>query len=389
MRKSLNSILLSLTIVTTICSLYLGCGGSDKSGSRPPFLSRGPYLCSVTQNSIVVAWTTLDSSNSVIQFGNVPVYESSVMDAAISKQHFITLTGLNANRQYHYRVIAGSDTSADFAFWTAPVPATPFVFVAYGDTRSNHLAHVRVLRQIFKTSPRFIINTGDLVASNTESNWNNYFADLCDSTSVGQTIPIFSTPGNHESGAMYYENLRLPHNNPLNTEEYYSFDYGSLHVISANSQINYDKKSEQYQWLVRDLESLAARKATFKIVFWHKPPYCSGTNHGSDMELRRTLATLMEAHGVDIVFNGHEHLYERTRPIKNTTFIVTGGGGAPLYDFGALRDWTAEREKVHHLCLVSVEGTILRMSMIRDDGSTGDLFIIDKNPQISKRAGSK
>jgi predicted phosphodiesterase len=339
---------------------------------------RGPYLSSVTQNSIVISWTTAAAVKGNVTYGQKASSENSLPEDSPSFVHSVTVSGLAANNPYKYKVIAGNDTTAEHRFWTAPAGNATFTFAAYGDTRTNHTAHVSVLRQMSLHQPRIILNSGDLVSRNTVANWDAYFADICDSTHVGQTIPIYASPGNHESGQMYYDNLFLPSNNPQKTEAYHSFDYGNVHIISVNTEIDYKKGSEQYQWLEHDLQSPEAQSATFKIVFWHRPPY-SSSNHGSDMSARTTLCPLMESSGVDIVFNGHDHVYERTKPINGITYIVTGGGGAPLYDFKTENEWTAYKEKAYHFCKLLVDNQVLSMFMIRDDGVVRDSLFINKS----------
>jgi predicted phosphodiesterase len=352
---------------------------SDPVEHPVPAFVRGPYLSSVTQNSIVISWTTVAEVKAKVLYGQKTTTQKVSTDESLSLVHSLTVSGLEANKLYWYRVIAGNDTTAAYEFWTAPVGVnTTFTLAAYGDTRTNHNAHVSVLRQMSLHQPRIILNSGDLVSRNTVANWDAYFADICDSTHVGQTIPMYASPGNHESGQMYYDNLFLPSNNPQKTEAYYSFDYGNIHIISVNTEIDYKKGSEQYQWLEQDLQSPAAQAATFKIVYWHRPPY-SSSNHGSDMPARTVFCPLMESHGVDIVFNGHDHAYERTKPINGTTYIVTGGGGAPLYDFKTENDWTAYKEKAYHFCKLMVDNQVLRLFMIRDDGSVRDSLIINKS----------
>jgi hypothetical protein len=360
-------------IVVSAGSSFLNAG--EKSSS---VLARGPYLSSVTHNAIVISWTTSVRTGSMILYGEKKPAERVFRNDSATQIHSVTLENLKSDQSYQYRVVAGNDTTAEYTFWTAPSAATPFTFVAYGDTRSDHIAHVRVLKQIAANKPRFVINSGDLVSKNTEGNWDDYFNDLCVSTSVGQIIPVYASPGNHESGKMYYDNLFLPSNNPQRTKAYYSFDYGSAHFVSVNTEIDYGKESDQYKWLTQDLTSPEAKSARFRIVFWHRPPY-SSNNHGSDMKVRETLCPMMESNGVDIVLNGHDHCYERTKPINGTTYVVTGGGGAPLYDFKTDNDWTAYKEKAYHICNINIVGTTLTLTMIRDDGNVRDSFVINKD----------
>jgi len=358
---------------------------SSHFGIGSPLVTRGPYLSIVTQNSIVVSWQTRIPTPSIVQYGTTtPAYGFSVIDTAKTTAHSLTLTGLTPSTLYHYRVIS-SDTTADYTFTTAVLPDEPFVFVAYGDTRTNHTAHVSVIQRMLEHKPRFVINTGDLVESSTESNWDSYFADICKTTTLGQTTPIYSALGNHEGNSpLYYEYLYLPHNNPANTEAYYSFDYGSVHFICLDTEIPYNVGSQQYAWLVSDLQSAA--QAKFKFVFLHRPPY-SSSQHGSDLNVRNTLSSVFESGKVDIVFCGHDHVYERTQKINSVTYIVTGGGGAPLYGFNATNSWTAYKESAYHFCKVLVDSNTCRMWMIRQDGAVKDSFTITKGAVRVKDGG--
>ena len=336
-----------------------------------------PHLSCVTQHSMIVAWTSTDSTETKIIWRPLTGEWKTATIPGKRLTYSFAIDELDVSSCYQYRIIVGNDTTEQYSFMTAVKTDESFTFVAYGDTRSNREAHVSVLRAIERENPKLVINTGDLVGKNTDTLWDYYFEDICAKTGVGQNIPVYSSPGNHEKGAMYYENVLMPHNNPANSPAYYSFDYGNVHFISLNSEIPYDSSSNQFRWLLDDMQSESARKATFKIAYWHRPPYSSGP-HGSDMKTRSVLCPVMEANSVDIVFSGHDHAYERTKAINGTTYVVTGGGGAPLYEFKTENEWTAYKEKTYHLCLISVEGKQLKMFMIRPDGEKRDSLTISK-----------
>jgi hypothetical protein len=81
-----------------------------------------------------------------------------------------------------------------------------------------------------------------------------------------------------------------------------------------------------YQFLMRDLGESAR---PFKVFFGHHPTYSSGL-HGSVKKMQEYLQPLFEEKGVQLVVSGHDHSYERTI-VKGVTYVVSGGGGAPLY----------------------------------------------------------
>ena len=119
-------------------------------------------------------------------------------------------------------------------------------------------------------------------------------------------LNIFTLPSRGEAGGV-----------PSGTEQYYSFNYGNLHVVSLDSQLsNRDeaKRAAMRDWLVRDLQS---NTLDWTVVIFHHPPYSRGENHDSDLEqaeidMRETFTPVFEAHGVDAVYSGHAHSYERS-----------------------------------------------------------------------------
>ncbi|MFQ6032282.1 MAG: dockerin type I domain-containing protein, partial [Candidatus Zixiibacteriota bacterium] len=165
-------------------------------------------------------------------------------------------------------------------------------------------------------------------------------------------------------------------------ESYYSFDYGNSHFIGLDTEIPYGPSSAQYQWLKADLQG--AYNNTFIFVFMHKHPYCAG-GHNSTIGLRDTLSPLFETYRVDMVFSGHSHFYQRNGPINGVTYIITAGGGAPLYT-PAESSWTQYSEKSHHCVDFTVWPDSLKFKMVRTDGSVGDSLIYhaqEKPPAVS------
>lgn len=109
------------------------------------------------------------------------------------------------------------------------------------------------------------------------------------------------------------------------TEYYYSFDYGNIHFICLDSEVsNRTTSGPQYQWLLQDLQ---ATQKDWLVVTFHHPPYTRGS-HNSETEskhvdMRRNYLPLLEQYGVDLVFGGHSHNYERSYLI-DSAYSVAG-----------------------------------------------------------------
>ena len=129
-------------------------------------------------------------------------------------------------------------------------------------------------------------------------------------------LKFYATLGNHDDA-----NQRLYENFNMNGNEYYSFKKDNVAFYALNS--NYmDKK--QVDWLENELSK---NKSEWKICFFHHPPYSSGKAHGSDTQLREVVEPIFIKHGVNVVFAGHEHFYERLKPQKGIHYFISGAGG--------------------------------------------------------------
>jgi predicted phosphodiesterase len=127
-------------------------------------------------------------------------------------------------------------------------------------------------------------------------------------------VKFYASLGNHDDpNQRFYK----PFN--MNGERYYSFRPKlGVRFFALDSNLM-DQK--QLDWLEKELE---ASGSDWKICFFHHPPYSSGAQHGSNLNLREQLEPLFLKHGVDVVFTGHEHFYERIKPQKGITYFIAG-----------------------------------------------------------------
>jgi hypothetical protein len=184
-----------------------------------------------------------------------------------------------------------------------------------GTTKQYDIANLMLrYRQAFPFE--FVLMMGDNLygsekAADYKSKFENVYRPLLD-----QKVKFYAALGNHDdSNQRFYEFFNM------DGQEYYRFKKGNASFYALNS--NYmDKK--QVDWLK---DKLATDTSTWKIAYFHHPPYSSGGKHGSDTKLREIVEPLFLQYGVNVVFAGHEHFYERIKPQKGIYYFISGSGG--------------------------------------------------------------
>jgi hypothetical protein len=142
---------------------------------------------------------------------------------------------------------------------------------------------------------------------------------------------------------------------------FYSYDVAGWHVVSLNSQSSMRAGSAQYQWLEQDLSS---NTATCTVAYFHYPLFSSSLN--GPTAAVRDLWRLLHDRGVDVVLNGHDHVYERfapqdpdgrADPARGIRQFVVGTGGASLYGFGAPTANSEVRGSVHGVLKLTLQAS--------------------------------
>jgi Purple acid Phosphatase, N-terminal domain/Calcineurin-like phosphoesterase len=294
------------------------------------------------------------------------------------------LDGLKAGTTYYYGVgHEGFDPASPErmstlgSFRTAPAQAETFVFTAFGDQGVSYdaLANDQV---ILGQNPAFHLHAGDICYADTTGHgkesdvydarvWDQFLAQT---ESVAKSVPWMVTTGNHDMEAWYSPDgyggqsarWALPENgfDPRRSPGVYSFVYGNVGVVALDANdVSYEipanlgySDGRQTKWLDRRLGELRADKSVdFIVVFFHHCTYSTST-HASDGGVRDAWLPLFTKHQVDLVVNGHNHVYERTDAIKGgevgrkvpvgastdptrdgIVYVTAGGAGKDLYGF--------------------------------------------------------
>lgn len=389
------------------CSLCLTEALSAQQ-EKPRFIVQ-PYLQYATQYGIHILWETSDLATTLVQYGPAKFNTGSAnlsMQKAMGDKaymHHVELTGLQPQTNYFYRVIsifAGGDTlmSDISSFQTVVKDSSAFAFAVFSDSQFDQEdpgAWNRVSMQAWKERPNFALHAGDLVdLGYLKKDWVDDFF-----TPAGQLmkhIPVYSIPGNHEhDAAYYYQYMFIPN------LYYYSFRYGNAEIFMIDTNQYQEEGTDLYNWLD---QALAKSTATWKIVVHHHPPYSSdeddfGNTNAEESTLgdeeARHLTSLYDKYGVDLVFYGHIHTYERSWPVYNgktvnengVVYINVGGAGGGLEKAAPARSWFTNKVKtIHHFGYVAVNGNTLQFQAIDDSGMIFDSFTLteSRKNRISK-----
>ena len=250
-------------------------------------------------------------------------------------RHIINIKGLEAGKKYCYRigdasrnwwsdigVIDTADNSTEFSFFhmTDPQSVTEMQY-------ENNWA--LTLQTAFKnhSDAGFILTTGDHVDNGGDFvEWKRMFNSAASNL---MSAPLMGASGNHEERGdnalvQNFAFSNLPEQDTT-TGVYYSFDYNTAHVAVLNTNDLNDSNGlsdAQIQWLTEDMN---ASKKAWKFVALHKAPYSNGSHFDDEdvVAIRAQLATLMPELDIDVVFQGHDHVFMRTDVMNNNAIVET------------------------------------------------------------------
>ena len=246
------------------------------------------------------------------------------------------------------------------------IKITPNI-VVYGDTRTGSVVHRQITALIVRTQPTVVFHTGDLVSTGSlPDDWAKFNSIAAPLRAIAEFYPAL---GNHEGqSALFFNNFKLPNN-----EQWYSVERNRICFVVLNSSAATDVNSPQYHWLDSTLAAAATDSIEFKVAIIHDPPFSSGAHPEDEKGLRLTLVPLFERYKVAVVFSGHDHDYERSY-CGGIYYIVTGGGGAPLYNRARNLPCSQEFAKKYHFCRLARVGDRMIITVVGLDSQEIDKF---------------
>jgi len=453
---------------------------SDTAFLVKPYLQLGDASPGKVPHDLVLVWHA-DDTEAVWTVDYQAGAEATWRTTAASTTRRITVPGIAPHRvsrailqdlatgaKFAYRVRKGGEIAFEAEARSPKGAGQSYRFVAFGDCGAGTHEQKAVAFQAFVARPDFIMITGDIVygrgriSEYREKFWPVYNAEIA-SPLVGapllRSTLLVAAPGNHDiasrdlekypDGLAYFLYWDQPKNGPLgieggplvppltgpaaNREAFvaaaggayprmanFAFDYGNAHwtVLDANPYVDWTN-TELRAWVERDLA--AARGLTWRFVAFHHPGFNSSKAH-FDAQQMRLLSEVFQSGGVDVVFSGHVHNYQRTFPLRFTPekgndgrpvrdqnkvpgrwtldkvfdghtntrpqgviYLITGAGGNRLYNpeqQDAPASWQPFTHKfisrVHSLTVADVSDSTLTVRQVSADGTELDRFVVTK-----------
>ena len=352
-------------------------------------ITKGPCLLRVYQTRAALMWETDTEGAATVTYGtngkpalSVKSHPEKVPHENDAFIHKVWIENLEPGQVYKYRIADIGSSSSTYRFRTVPSRTDAVTFVVYGDSRSHREHHRKLVEQMIKIQPDFVIHTGDLV---TSGRWYRFWGPEFFEPLKGlvESVPIYITKGNHESNGGDFERLFVP---PGEGNDF-AFDYGPIHYVGAD---NVSREIDDNQLLNDIAENSKTSNALWKFVSYHEPSLNLG-GHDSHWKRHGALPAFAQAK-VDFVISGHSHLYERFRPVapaqtsgSYVTYITSGGGGASTHHIKPTKYHSAVKA-VRHFCVFRIHADSLSMDAIDENGQIIDHFQVTKqNGRLDNR----
>ncbi|CAF0901288.1 unnamed protein product [Didymodactylos carnosus] len=356
---------------------------------------------------MVVTWITLNEVNdSAVEYGietfdkrvngSVSIFNDGGSEKRKEYVHRVVLHELTPGQKYYYH--CGSDLAGwSSVYWfTAMRNDSNFVvrMAIYGDMgKENAQSLARLQEETQANHFDLILHVGDMAYDMNIDNGRYGDQFMNEIQSIATYIPYMTCPGNHENVynfSQYVAKFSMPganNNYGGDSNHFYSFNVGSMHVIGFSTEFyyyleyGYEQIMRQYHWLEEDLKEANKPENRLRwpwiLVMGHRPMYCS--NNDDD-------ECLNNGGYIYVKFWAHEHSYERLWPVYDNKIyngtdgayidpgapvhIITGSAGCPeRHDpFGPPRNWTAYRNGDYGFTRMNVyNASHLYLEQVSDD----------------------
>lgn len=370
-------------------------------------MERGPYIEDPQQTSVVLRWATDTPAPCWVEYGPEGNCSQIMAVSPKRKYHTLALHGLIPNTQFCYKIYVennagnGVQNPIEGSFKTLFTPERKIVsFLVIGNTanpadKDNYDIKARMAQAMSSYESDFIVHTGNISSTGlNEQEDSNFFSPY---RRILRTNPVLFALGEDEYGAerkgkaglsFLNNNFKKIHSMPWSkgTPNYYYIDTANARIVFIDTNNLYGaaaapeltKDSAQYVWLRQTLAT--AEMGKWKIVVMHHPVYSSGE---TEDRLSRLLGPLFDAQKVNLVIQGRQGAYERTKPIvasapaaAGPTYITIGGSGKFFEQASYDNAWSAKYFNVPHFAHIQIVDRKLSLRVYTQDNKRIDALDI-------------
>ncbi len=346
-------------------------------------IRKGPYLIYTgNTNEMKILWQLDTTAQCTLMWGldslnlNNSIVTTETGSATNQHQHSFLINNLISNQKYFYTLHTPNDTVNSCFLSAQDTNNTETVFYAYGDTRSYPANQDSVCSAILDdintlpNSQTFLLHAGDWTSDDTETSWDNQFfnRNYQNNLALQSKLPLMGCRGNHEGVSTQYNKYWTYNYNY--SGNYYSFDYGLVHISVIDLYVDFSTGSEQLTWLQNDL---ANSNKTWKFVMLHEPAYTDTSYHKNNTDVQNYILPICEQNNIKLIFGGHNHYYAHCL-VDSIHHLTLGGGGASLYTANGIGTGIVISESSLHYAKISTTKTKAIIEVKRPDNSTIETF---------------
>ena len=352
-------------------------------------LKAGPYIQCLGQNEMTVRWITNEPCFSWVEYGSDPDVlgqkAESVKDGLVQANntvHAVTIKGLTPGQIYYYRVCSkpiesfkpyqviygNTYTSEVYSFETFNSSKKKVSFLVFNDIHDRPESFSHLLPYQSSEKKDFVLMNGDIFGhlDNEDQIVKNLLVPFA---GVSSNSPMVFSRGNHETRGVFARHLDQYFNRGQHGF-YYSFRAGTVYCIVLDSGEDKPDDNNEYfglvkfdpyrvaqrEWLKQEIKKKEFKKAKYKVVFSHIPPFYSGDWHGT-MHCREVWADVFNEAKIDLLISGHTHvagIHPKVEGLHNYPIVI---GGGPKDGQRTMIEVKAD-EQSFHLKLIDDSGKI-------------------------------
>jgi MYXO-CTERM domain-containing protein len=344
------------------------CLSAAPAAAAPSAFAKGPWLAQLGAHEVTVRAETNPAAPLSLRISHDG--KTIELSEPATTLHSVHATGLEPRTHYEYTVdTAGAKVTGSFTTAPADDDDATFRVLVYGDNRSDAISHAGVVRALEQEPGDFLLNTGDLVGDGTKDNQWQLFFDI-ESTLLRDRC-LFAAIGNHEleeAGGPTFLRYFGGERTQVPGKLYGSMRWGRARFFFLNGEASF--QGDDRTWLEDELTRADTEaNLRWRFIVVHNGLFASGV-HGDNKAMHdANIPQMLVRHHVDLLIEGHDHLYERGFE-DGLRYVVSGGAGAPLYPVRNKHAGTRKVESTHHFVALDVGKDAVSLVAKRLDGTT-------------------